>query len=169
MQIGSLLNPSASNIFSLAPSDGERAGERGFQFRFPNMKTFAFLLILALLAAGCATDNTIAARRQSHSAAYEALSPEMRAAVDAGQVKVGMSMDGVMIAWGKPTQGVSGGNAAGETTTWIYQGSYIQETRFWGYSRMHEAYTPITYVRAQVVFVNNVVKDWQTFPAPSGY
>jgi hypothetical protein len=133
------------------------------------MKKYAPFLLLGLFAAGCATESSIASRKQAHSAAYEALSPEMRTAVDHGQVKVGMSMDGVQIAWGKPSQVASGGNEAGEATTWIYQGSYIQETRFWGGYRMHEAYTPLSYVRAQVVFVNQVVKDWQTFPAPSGY
>ncbi|HEX3798184.1 MAG TPA: hypothetical protein VH413_05730 [Verrucomicrobiae bacterium] len=137
--------------------------------RFLHLKISVLLAVASLFAAGCATQNTIAARKQARPAAYDALTPEMRAAVDAGQVKVGMSMDGVMIAWGKPSQVLSGGNSAGESVTWIYQGSYIQDTRSWGRFRMYDSYTPITYVRAQVVFVNGVAKDWQQFPAPSGY
>ncbi len=124
------------------------------------------ILLVGLLLAGCATTQTVESRKQERYAAYQALSPELKAAVDQGQVKSGMSMDAVYIAWGKPSQVVSGGNAAGETTTWIYQGGYVQETRFWGYSRLHYAYTPLTYVRAQVIFVNGLAKEWQTFPEP---
>ncbi len=132
-------------------------------------KTSAALLVIGLLFAGCATTNTIASRRQAHIAAYNALTPEMRAAVDMGQLKFGLPMEAVEIAWGKPTQVTSGGNATAETITWIYQGSYIQESTFWGPYRLHYAYTPITYVRAQVVFENGVVKNWQSFPAPIAY
>jgi len=31
---------------------------------------------------------------------------------------------------------------------------------------LHYDYYPSTYVRAQVVFVNGVVKSWQTYGAP---
>jgi len=124
------------------------------------------VLAAALFAAGCASTDTIATRRQAHASGYEMLGPEMKAAVDQGLIKAGMSKDGVLIAWGKPSQSVHAGNASGESTTWIYQGGYIQETRFWGPNRMHYAYTPLTYVRAQVVFVNDVVQSWQTFPEP---
>jgi hypothetical protein len=129
-------------------------------------RNIALALLAALLAAGCASTNTIAARRQAHADGYAILAPDMKAAVDQGQIKVGMSKDGVLIAWGKANQIIHAGNAGGETTTWIYQGLYTQETQFWGGYRLHYAYTPMTYVRAQVVFVNDVVQSWQTFPAP---
>jgi hypothetical protein len=130
------------------------------------LRNASLVLLAAFLAAGCASTDTIATRRQAHASGYAMLSPDMQAAADRGEIKVGMSKDGVLIAWGKPSQSIHGGTATGETTTWIYQGGYIQETRFWGAYRMHYAYTPLTYVRAQVVFVNDVVQSWQTFPAP---
>ena len=104
------------------------------------VKYSPIILLVSLLLAGCAATQTVDSRKQERYAAYQALAPELKAAVDQGQVKSGMSMDAVYIAWGKPSQVVSGGNAAGETTTWIYQGGYVQETRFWGYSRLHYAY-----------------------------
>jgi len=131
-----------------------------------DFRNIAAVLLAALLVTGCASTDTIASRKQAHADGYAMLPPDMRAAVDQGQIKAGMSKDGVMIAWGKPSQSVHGGNASGETTTWIYQGLYTQETRIWGPYRMNYAYTPLTYVRAQVVFVNDVVQSWQTFPAP---
>lgn len=126
-------------------------------------------VLAGLALGGCVTTGTVASRKQERVAAYEALSPEMRSAVDQGMIKTGMSMDAVYIAWGNPNQIVSGGNQAGETTTWIYQGSFLQEVRYWGGWRMHYAYSPVTYVRAQAVFTNGVVKEWQTFPQPLPY
>ena len=131
------------------------------------MKSSLMILVtLALFAGGCASTNTIASRKQERYAAYSAFPPEVKASVDQGRVKAGMSMDAVYIAWGKPSQVVSGGNQAGETTTWIYEGGYVDEERYWGRRDLHYAYTPRTYVRAHVVFVNGVVQQWQTFPEP---
>lgn len=128
---------------------------------------FAGLLTLSIFITGCAsTGNTIASRKQERYAAYTALPPDVKASVDQGRVKAGMNMDAVYIAWGKPSQVVSGGTAAGETTTWIYQGGYVDEQRFWGRRQMYYAYSPRTYIRGQVVFMNGVVTSWQTYPEP---
>ena len=118
------------------------------------------------VTAGCASTDSLASRKQERHAAYAALPPDMKASVDQGRVKAGMNMDAVYLAWGKPSQVVAGGNQAGETTTWIYEGGYVDEERYWGPRRVHYDYTPRTYVRGQVVFVNGVVKEWQTFPEP---
>ncbi|MDB6065460.1 MAG: hypothetical protein JWR26_1668 [Pedosphaera sp.] len=132
-----------------------------------NIVKFSTIILLAsLLITGCATTNTVATRKQERIAAYQALPPEMKASVDQGQLKAGMNMDAVYIAWGQPSQTVKGGDETGETTTWIYNGGYVQETRYWGYRRVHYDYYPTTYVRAQVTFSNGVVKQWQTFPEP---
>jgi hypothetical protein len=117
-----------------------------------HFENIALVLLAALLMAGCASTDTIASRKQAHADGYAMLPPDMRAAVDQGQIKVGMSKDGVLIAWGKPSQSVHGGNASGEATTWIYQGLHTQETG--------------SYARAQVIFVNDLVQSWETFPAP---
>jgi hypothetical protein len=121
-------------------------------------------LAIAMLC-GCATQ-TIQSRKQERYAAYSALSPEMRDAVDRGTIKVGMPMDAVYIAWGNPSQTTSGGNANGEVTTWLYNGDYLATTTYFGWRRTYYAYTPIYYIRAKVDFVNGVVKEWHTFPAP---
>ena len=131
-----------------------------------HLKYLPAFLIAALLAAGCTSTNTVDYRRQERLTAYTALPPEIRAAVDQGQLKAGMDSNAVYIAWGSPAQILKGGNATEETTTWIYRAGYIQETRFWGAYREHYAYTPMTYIRAQVVFVNGAVREWQTFPSP---
>ncbi len=131
-----------------------------------NMVKKAVVVLLAgLVLAGCAT-STVQSRKQERYAAYEALTPEMRGLVDQGQIKVGMTTDAVYIAWGPPGRVQQGENESGRTTTWVYYGSYMQEVRYWGYRNLHYAYYPTTYVRAQAVFVNDLVKSWQTFGAP---
>lgn len=135
----------------------------------PNVRKFLGLAILAAIVlqlTGCASMPSLSKRKQERYAAYEALPPDQKALVDTGRVKAGMNTDAVYIAWGNPSQIVSGGNAAGETTTWFYQGGYVDEQRYWGAYRLHYYYTPRTYIRAQVVFANGVVREWQTFPEP---
>jgi hypothetical protein len=123
------------------------------------------ILLAALLFGGCAT-HSVASRKQQRMAAYQALSPEIRAAVDLGRLKVGMDTNAVYIAWGPPQQILHGGNPTRETTTWLYRAGYIQEVRFQGTYREHDAYTVQPYTKAQVVFVNDAVQQWQTFPSP---
>ena len=124
------------------------------------------ILLSMVLLAGCATKSTVQTRQQERAAAYAALSPEQRGLVNAAQIKAGMNEDAVYIAWGRPGQITRGGNDSGETVTWLYYGGYVEETRFWGRQNLHTAYDPRTYVRAQVLFVNGVVRSWQTFPEP---
>ena len=123
-------------------------------------------LILVLGLTGCAAPTTVVSRRQEKAAAYQALSPEFREAADRGALKAGMPADAVYIAWGAPAQVLQRGSAAGEETIWIYTGGFMQETRYWGYHRLHSDYTPRTYVRAEVVFSQGVVSSWRTLPEP---
>ena len=134
--------------------------------RLMNVKHLFVGLMTVLVLGGCASTNTVESRKQERYAAYQALSPEMKTAVDQSRVQAGMSMDAVYIAWGKPSQIVSGGNQSGENVTWLYEGTYLQETRYLGRHGGGYAYSPIAYTRGQVVFVNGVVKEWQTFPSP---
>jgi hypothetical protein len=133
--------------------------------RYYMVKKAMGILLAGLVLAGCAT-STVQSRKQERYAAYEALTPEMRGLVDQGQIKVGMTTDAVYIAWGPAGRVLQGENEAGKTTTWVYYGSYVQEVRYWGYRNLHYDYYPTTYVRAQVVFVDGVVKSWQTYGAP---
>jgi hypothetical protein len=142
---------------------------KGFMKTIRWMRLSFAALSLVLLVAGCVTGTTVQSRKGERFSAYQALNPEMRAAVDAGQLKAGMNMDAVYIAWGKPSQILQGGSETGETTTWVYRGTYTQQTEIWGYWRMHYAYATISYTRAQAIFTNGVVTRWDTFPSPSGY
>lgn len=139
------------------------------------------LILAALLFSGCAS-NTVEKRRAQRSAAYSGLSADDKAAVDAGQVKIGMSMDAVYIAWGKPTQIARSEGPEGAFTTWLYYDTYLQSYTYWApaypyygrghyYSpgpRLNLDYMPVPYVRREVVFEKDVVKQWRTLPAP-GY
>ena len=133
--------------------------------RYYMVKKAMGILLAGLVLAGCAT-STVQSRKQQRYGAYEALTPEMRGLVDQGQIKVGMPMDAVYFAWGPFGRVLQGENEAGKTITWVYYGSYVQEVRYWGYRNLHYDYYPATYVRAQAVFVNGVLKSWQNFGAP---
>lgn len=141
------------------------------------------LFLAAALLAGCAT-STVEKRRQERYPAYSSLSEEMRALVDQGQVKVGMPMDAVYIAWGKPSQVATGQASNGKSmTTWIYTGTTWREHRYWSYRYgggygnrygypepyLDYEYIPSSYVAAEVVFEDGVVKSWRNMSQPPPY
>ncbi len=143
----------------------------------PIVKASVLILIATLTLCGCAT-STIQTRQQERSAAYAELPAETQGLVDQGKIKVGMSMDAVYIAWGKPSEIVTGESAQGATTTWLYHGTQLQEVTYWGYHPWYNGYYfyggpylahdyyPRTYVAAEVVFENGVVKEWRSLPQP---
>ena len=147
------------------------------------MKRISILALLAFLLAGCATSN-VESRKKERYRAYSVLSPEQRAAVDAGHIKVGMTMDAVYIAWGKPHQIAGGETPAGAQVMWLYSGTQLQGCTYWGYRgigpyrgpyhhsfygpTLYHDYLPVGYVKAEVIFEQGVVKQWRTLPAP-GY
>jgi outer membrane protein assembly factor BamE (lipoprotein component of BamABCDE complex) len=139
------------------------------------------LAAAALLgAAGCASRSTIQTRRTERLGAYEALSPEDKALVDAGQIKTGMSADAVYIAWGPPAQVLESEDQNGHVTTWQYTGSWMQESRYWAYRETRRGgrdlflerylvsdYQPRDYVRAEINFKDGKVVSWRTLPRPA--
>ncbi len=145
---------------------------------YSGVKAKAVICLLAgLVLCGCAS--TVESRRKEKPAAYAELAPEFRPLVDAGRIKVGMPMDAVYIAWGKPSQTVHSESSSGETVTWLYNGTYLQEYRYWSYQPFFYGgyrpysyaapyldydYVPYNYVRAEVVFQDGVVKQWRTLP-----
>jgi hypothetical protein len=143
------------------------------------MKALSWLLLGTLSLTGCAT-STIESRKQERLAAYNALSAEHRLAVDIGQIKIGMPMDAVYIAWGKPSQILAGESAQGAAITWLYHRAYLEEYRYWTYhdycaGGRHYAspylafdYYPRSYVSAEVRFAGELVKEWRSLPQP-GY
>jgi len=140
----------------------------------------SLLFFLVFLLSGCATHKTPEVRKQERAAAYASLSPEFQSLVDQGQIKVGMPMDAVYIAWGKPSQAAQGESTQGPLTTWLYYGTTFEEYRYWG-SRPYASpyygpsptlerdYVPRQYVRAEVTFAHGVVSSWRTFPRPPSF
>ena len=138
------------------------------------MKLF-FLGLSLLLVVGCKTANTFDKRRTERVAAYNALPPEFKSAVDKGDIKVGMSEDAVYIAWGAPAEILKSANEQGELTRWLYYGSYMEEYRYWtgsrgrAYpsSRLEFDYVPRDYASAEIIFSKDVVKSWSMRPRPT--
>lgn len=131
------------------------------------VKSWFVGLLAALVVGGCATTNSVESRKKEHYSAYQSLSPEMRTAVDHGRVTAGMPMDAVYIAWGKPSEESRYGGPGGESVAWIYKDSFAHTTTFMGGRHVYYGYTTIPYIRAQVEFVNGVVRNWQTFSTPA--
>jgi hypothetical protein len=132
-------------------------------------------LLLAL--AGCAHD-TVETRKHERWMAYSALPQEQRELVDQGKIRIGMSMDAVFIAWGKPSEVLNAETEAGLTTTWRYHGSWAEEAHYWTYREVQynnqsylERYLetsllPRSYVRAEIIFAKGKVASWRTLPKP---
>ena len=131
------------------------------------MKQSFCLLLVGILLAGCTT-SSIELRKKEMAAGFAALSPEFQALVSEGQIRRGMNADAVYIAWGRPAQVVEQEDANGRTTTWIYTGGWMEETRYWYPHRRtpQTDYQPRTYVRAEILFVNGLVDSWRTLPQP---
>lgn len=145
---------------------------------FITMKTVILCLLAGLVLCGCAS--TVESRKKENLASYTGLNDEFRSLVDQGRIKVGMPMDAVYLAWGKPSQVVHSESSTGETVIWLYHGTSLQEYRYWTYepyfySRRGHGYwysapyldydyVPYNYVRAEVTFKDSLVTHWRTLP-----
>jgi len=131
------------------------------------VKRLLLLLTTSLVLVGCAT-STIASRKQERANGYAALTPEFQTLVSEGQIRRGMSEDAVYIAWGKPAQILHQEDQHGMTTVWIYEGGWMEETRYWYRNQRtpRTDYQPRTYVRAEIIFVNGTVDSWRTLSQP---
>lgn len=142
------------------------------------MKQCFLLLALVIVAAGCQTAN-IESRKRERAAAYAAFPPELKALVDSGQIKTGMTPDAVYISWGKPAEILHGESERGAETLWLYYGGWMEETRYWSYRQVGNGdqlclerylatdYQPRTYVSAEIIFVDGLVKRWRMLPRPA--
>lgn len=94
------------------------------KFRRFVMVWIIMMVNLALLA-GCVSDQS---RRTDYLAANPSTSPEIAAAIKAGQIKVGMTKDQVQASWGAPCSRCYGTRQASWGDTWEYNtfgsGSY---------------------------------------------
>lgn len=142
------------------------------------MKCLLILVLPFLFLAGCKT-STIESRIQERTTAYAALPADQREDVDAGRIRVGMDSDAVYMAWGKPAQILEGGTEQGRFTTWVYEGGWMQEERYWAYRTvgvgkyacaeryLARDYYPRAYISAEVNFLDGIVKEWRTLPRPT--
>jgi hypothetical protein len=71
----------------------------------------------ALIFTGCATTE---ARISQHPEMYQRLSARDQALVSQGQIRPGMTMDAVWLAWGTPDQKIPGDVRGRSTGTWVY-------------------------------------------------
>lgn len=127
-------------------------------------------LAVLLLVAGCATTSTIQSREQERAAAYAAFPPATKKLVNQGRIAVGMTPDAVYIAWGKPDEVLQSGDKHGVRTIWVYRGAVLEETRYWvgrRFPHLKFDYEPQTYVRAEIIFADGVLKSWRTLPQPT--
>ncbi|MEK7684090.1 MAG: hypothetical protein AAB466_01565 [Verrucomicrobiota bacterium] len=135
----------------------------------------ATILTGLLLLAGCAT-STIQTRKAQNIIAYNAFSPEVWKLVDQGQIKVGMNTNAVFIAWGRPSKILTDESSNRLISTWIYYGSWVESIPYWSYTPNRYGWGTYdhrvlpcarTYVRAEVVFQDDHVIQWRTFPSPA--
>src|SRR5215510_9726545 len=75
------------------------------------------ILVLTLIYSGCATTET---RISQHPEIYQRLSARDQALVSQGQVRSGMSMDAVWLAWGTPDQKIPASIHNHPAETWVY-------------------------------------------------
>lgn len=75
------------------------------------------LAAVALMFAGC---ETVENRISDHPDIYNSLSPRDQQLVQQGQIRSGMSMNAVWLAWGSPEQKTHGEMRGSATETWIY-------------------------------------------------
>ena len=71
----------------------------------------------ALIFSGCGTTGY---RISQHPEMYQSLSPRDQALVSQGQIRAGMTMDAVWLAWGTPDQKIPNSMHGRATETWVY-------------------------------------------------
>lgn len=129
------------------------------------MRLAPLLLLVALVAAGCAT-STVESRKKERPTAYTSLPADQKSLVDQGKIQVGMTPDAVYLAWGPASEILESESAQGHTTVWVYYGEWAEEQRYWIGRHLATDYYPRNYVRAEIVFQNGAVASWRTLPKP---
>ena len=71
----------------------------------------------AMIFSGCAT---VGGRISQHPEMYQTLSPRDQALVSQGQIRPGMSMDAVWLAWGTADQKIPANVRGHPAETWVY-------------------------------------------------
>ena len=87
--------------------------ERQFLFGAPIFSLAAGLLVFT----SCSTTET---RISKHPEIYQSLSSKDQAFVSQGQIRAGMPVNAVWLAWGSPDRKIVGNMRGRSTETWIY-------------------------------------------------
>ncbi len=137
------------------------------------------------LLSGCATpSNTdpkeIAKRKVERAGAYAALPEEHKSLVDLGQLRVGMGEDAVYMAWGPPAQVLQSGDASGEVTTWLFEGTTTDDYLSWNFREVtrRDGTTYLDrfldrdiniriYISAELSFRDGALASWKMLPRPA--
>jgi len=121
----------------------------------------------ALILNGCATTQ---ARISEHLDIYQRLSPRDQALVSQGQLRQGMTMDAVWLAWGTPDQKIPDNVGDRPTETWLYL-RYQTPPSYGGpyyYGPFDWSYIPpkFPYASKGATFSNGKVVFFQYVPPP---
>ena len=120
-----------------------------------------------LILTGCATPE---ARISQHPEMYQTLSQTDQALVSQGQIRPGMTMDAVWLAWGAPDQKIPGSARGRPTETWVYV-RYATPPSYGGpyyYGPFDWSYIPpkFVYPSRGVTFSNGRVVFFRHLPSP---
>ena len=121
----------------------------------------------ALIFSGCGTTGT---RISQHPEMYQGLTPSDQAFVSQGQIRTGMTMDAVWLAWGTPEQKIPGNMRGRLTETWVYL-RYNTPPSYGGpyyYGSFDWSYIPpkFPYPSKGVTFSNGRVVFFRHLPSP---
>ena len=120
-----------------------------------------------LIFTGCATTE---ARISRHPEMYQRLSSRDQSLVSQGQIRPGMTMDAVWLAWGTPDQKIPVNAGDGHGETWVYL-RYETPPSYGGpyyYGPFDWSYIPpkFVYPSRGVTFSNNKVVFFRYLPSP---
>jgi hypothetical protein len=121
----------------------------------------------ALILVGCATIQT---RISQHPEMYQRLSARDQALVSQGQIRAGMTMEAVWLAWGTPDQKIPDNMGNRPTETWLYL-RYQTPPSYGGpyyYGPFDWSYIPpkFPYASRGATFSNGRVVFFQYVPPP---
>jgi hypothetical protein len=128
--------------------------------------TFA-ITAAALILVGCATTES---RISQNPEMYQHLSARDQALVNQGQIRKGMTMDAVWLAWGTPDQKIPDNMGDRPTETWLYL-RYQTPPSYGGpysYGPFDWSYIPpkFPYASKGATFSNGRVVFFQYVPPP---
>jgi hypothetical protein len=120
-----------------------------------------------LIFTGCATTE---ARISQHPEMYQRLSSRDQSLVSQGQIRPGMTMDAVRLAWGTPDQKIPANVGDGHGETWVYV-RYETPPSYGGpyyYGPFDWSYIPpkFVYPSRGVTFSNGRVVFFRYLPSP---